>query len=68
MAVAIRPLVGPGGGRSSGVAVLAMVRIDVADVGTMVFEGRARSLTIRLQAVGLLELVTVYAQSGATGS
>ncbi len=47
-------LLGPGGGRSSGVAVLARVHVDVGDMGTTVFELRACSLTVRLQAAGLL--------------
>ena len=57
-------IAGPGGGRSAGAAVLVRKHLDVADEGTTIAEGRARSMTIRLRALGLVELVAVYARDG----
>jgi hypothetical protein len=49
-------------GRSSWVAILARRQLDIADAGGTIFEGRARSLTIRPRAGGLVELVCVHAK------
>ena len=57
-------IVGPGGGRSAGVLVLARKHLDVVNAGVTIAEGRARSMTIRLRAIGLVELISVYAKDG----
>ena len=57
-------LPGNGTGRSSGVAILVRRHLYIADAGKTLVEGRARCLTLRLRAIGLIELVSVYAKDG----